>query len=927
MIGRAREQVAGGRFLESVADGPACLILEGEPGIGKTTVWRDLVQRAQERDCRVLSCRPAATEAKLSFAGLTDLLADLEDPVLEDLPPPQRQALEVALLRIAPGPRAPEQRAVFAGLSSVLFGLADAQPVVVAIDDLQWLDRPSQAALEFTMRRVGERPVGFLCSLRIGSESTPLIPGLERELGELSADRLRVGPLSVGALHQLILERLGHALARPTVVRISTAARGNPFYVLEIAREVVGRGEPSAGEALPAPDDLSQLVGGRIKRLPSATREQLLTVAASSTPSLALLDGAALEPAETAGLIEITGTTVSFSHPLFAAAVYGSVPGPRRREVHRRLAELVSDPEARARHLALATTEASEDIAVALDEAAERAISRGAPDAAADLLELAARLTPEGAGDPNHSAGDPSDRGAPALRRTLAAAECHFQAGDLPRARALADRVLGGSPDSATRGKSLRLLGELRYVEGSFAEAIVLFEQALAEIGDADGAAELHLSLAFAHSILGAATQSAEHAHAAVGAAGRVGDDALLAAALAMSATRDFRLDRPLDRKRLKRALELEDPDRRMIMPMRPTRLAGIAEFYSDNVGRAAALYGQLRQTAIDRGEDSQLPMVDADLSMAERTRGNLARALEIADEGCEIAAMLGSPTTRADMLCERSFVRAALGDISGARADTEEALACGTDDGYAASWLGSARAFLELSLGHAREASEALEPLCQAVEAEGYCNQFTAVLIPDKIEALVALGELERARALTGMLQRHGEIHDRPSALAHAARCRALLAAADGDLAGASNEVDLALEQHRRVETPLELGRTLLISGQIQRRAKQKRLARQALTEAAATFDAIGARLWAARARAELERTGVRHTEGDELTPTELRVAELAAQGFTNRRIAETLFLSAKTIEANLSRIYLKLGIRSRAELGRAMAEREFAS
>ena len=135
-----------------------------------------------------------------------------------------------------------------------------------------------------------------------------------------------------------------------------------------------------------------------------------------------------------------------------------------------------------------------------------------------------------------------------------------------------------------------------------------------------------------------------------------------------------------------------------------------------------------------------------------------------------------------------------------------------------------------------------------------------------------------------------------------------------------------MALEQHKRIEMPLELGRTLLVSGQIQRRAKRKRAAREAFTEAAATFDAIGARLWADRARRELERTGVRHSEGDELTPTELRVAELAAQGLTNRRIAETLFLSAKTIEANLSRIYLKLGIRSRAELGRAMAERERA-
>ncbi len=504
-------------------------------------------------------------------------------------------------------------------------------------------------------------------------------------------------------MHQLILERLGRALARPVVVRIATAAQGNPFYVLEIAREVIRRGEPSAGEALPVPGDLRQLVAERIRRLPNATREQLLIAAALSTPSLALVDRQALEPAETAGLIEIAGTDVSFTHPLFSAAVYGSVSGPQRRDVHRRLAGWVTDPEARARHLALAATEPAEDIAAALEQAGERAVSRGAPDAAADLLELASTLTP-----------DRDDR-APAERRRLAAAECHFQAGDLPRARALADGVLTRSRDHATRGRTLRLLGELRYVEGSFAEAISLFERALQLAGDADGVAELHLNLAFAHSILGASPQAAEHARAAVEAATRAGDNALLAAALAMSATRDFRLDRPLDRERLDRALELEDPDRRIIMPMRPTRLAGIAEYYSDNFQRAAALYGQLRRSAIERGEDSQLPMVDADLSMVERTRGNLTRALEIAQEGCEIAEMLASQTARADMLCERSYVRAALGDEAGARADVEEARACSTDDGYAGWWLGSVRAFIELSRGNAGQASEALEPLTES--------------------------------------------------------------------------------------------------------------------------------------------------------------------------------------------------------------------
>jgi DNA-binding CsgD family transcriptional regulator len=911
MIGRDRELEIGGRFLKSIAGGAACLVFDGEAGIGKTTVWRELVGSARDSGYRVLSCQAAASEVTLSFAGLADLLSGVESSLLSELPSPQRHALEVALLESTPGPGPLEQRAVFAGFNSVLLRLAaksDA-PVLVAIDDLQWLDRPTQAALEFALRRAREEPIGFLYARRTGVDST-VVPGLDRALAESGAERAELGPLSVGALHQLILGRLGSALPRPTVVRIATAAKGNPFYALEIARDVLRREHHNAGEPLPVPDDLSQLVSERIGRLPPATREQLLLVAALASAPLELLDREALEPAEVAGLIEITGRAVSFSHPLFSAALYGSAPVVRRQELHRRLAGLVKDPEERARHLALGATETSEAIARALDRGAERATSRGAPDAAADLLELAAEMTP------------PDDRDRLAGREA-SAAESHFHAGDPSRARVLAERALARVRGGATRAGILRLLGELRYLDGSFTEAISLFEEALRHGPHGVAAAELHLNLAFAHSILGADPIAAEHSRAALEAATEAGDRALKAAALAMLVTREFRMGHALDRATLARALELEDPDRRMLLPMRPIRLAGIAEFYSDEFARAAALYGELRERVIDRGEDGQLPIVDAELSMAERTRGNLARALEIADEGCEIAQTLDSDTARADILCERSYVRAALGDEAGAREDAERALACDTDDGYAALWIGAARAFLELSLGNAQAANDALVPFRAAVEQAGSCNQFTAVMVPDQVEALVALGDLERADALTDMLADHASRTGRASALAAAARCRGLLAAARGDLETATAVLERALEALRRIEMPLELGRTLLLAGQVRRRAKQKRASREAFTRALEVFEAIGAGSWAARARAELERTGLRHRGGDELTPTESRVAELAAQGLTNRRIAETLFLSAKTVEANLARVYLKLGIRSRAELGAAMAQR----
>ena len=223
------------------------------------------------------------------------------------LPAPQRHGLEVALLRAAPGPKAPEQRAVFAGLCSVLSELAADQPVLVAVDDLQWLDRPSQAALEFAIRRSAERTIGFLCSLRTGVD-VDLAPGLRRALAEADAERTEIGPLSVGALHTLILQRLGRALVRPTVVRIAAASAGNPFYVLEIAREVIrATGSRPPATRCPRPGDLRLLVAERIARLPNATREQLLIAAALSTPSLALLDRRRWSPRRR-GLIEIAGT-------------------------------------------------------------------------------------------------------------------------------------------------------------------------------------------------------------------------------------------------------------------------------------------------------------------------------------------------------------------------------------------------------------------------------------------------------------------------------------------------------------------------------------------------------------------------------------------------------------------------------------------
>jgi DNA-binding CsgD family transcriptional regulator len=915
MVGREVELGAGRRFLDAVESSSACLVFEGEAGIGKSTVWRETVALAEQRGHRVLACRPAPAEAKLSYAGLAELLAGVEPNLIERLPVPQRRALEIALLQVAPGPRAPEPRALFTAFSSMLSLLAEGQPVVVAIDDLQWLDRASQAAVAFVIRRLGDRRVGFLISLRLRVDAVPP-PDLAHALQNAQPERLTLGPLSLAVLHLLISERLGRPLARPVLARIATACGGNPFYALEIAGEVARRGDLAPGETLPVPDDLFDLVRARIRRLPAATKDSLLTAAALRDPVLDLLDPRSLEKAEAAGLVQMSGNRVSFVHPLFATAMYMSASAERRRQVHLRLGAALTDPEERARHLALAAEGPSEEIATALELAADQARSRGAPAAAADLMELAAGLTPK---------GDQERRRA----RDMGAAESHFHAGHLSRARSLAEKALSNSPNGTLRGNSLRLLGEIRHHEDSFAEAIPLFEESLVQLGDDPHRVDVRISLAFAHISLGTLKAAAGHAQAAVEEARSVGDDGLYAVALAASALADFYLGRPLDRDRVELALAHEDLERQTMMQMRPSLIAGNIASLSDEFDRAVELLGALRLRSIERGDEIGLPLVLAQLSYIERQRGNLDAAMSFAREGCEIASTVGSHTAQALMLAERCFGRAIAGDVGGARADAEEALQLlsRVEFRLAFFWRAWALAFLETSLGNTAAAAELLAPLVAAVEVRGRFDPLAATILTDSIEIVAVQGELERGEALAATLEMYGHTHGLASALAAASRVRALLLAGRGDLAGAREAAEGALAIHERLGMALEVGRTLLVKGQIERRAKQKRAAGESLARALEVFERIGARLWSDRARAELARTGSRRAGSDDLTPTEGRVAELATQGLTAKQIGEAIFLSPKTVEANFSRIYSKLGIRSRAELGRVIAERDRAT
>lgn len=345
LLGRATELESIGAFVEHSKSGPADLVIEGEAGIGKTTVWREALRLAENHGIRVLSCRGAETEAKLSFAGLADLLEPVPDEALDSLPGPQRRALDVALLRTDPEGTAPDPRAVATAFRSVLMWLGTS-PTLVAIDDAHWLDRSSASAIEFAFRRRGDSKLALLASCRPSSAVLAAVLS--------DADRVDLGPLSLGAVHELVKGRLGRSLPRPLLMRIYESAHGNPFYVLEISREVLHVAlEP--GDPLPVPRTLSQLIQRRIARLPKSTRDALLIAAIVAQPDYnivvdALGSGAwtALERAEQAGIVETAGDSLRFSHPLFAAAVQAAAPGPRRRQMHRVVAKVIDEPEARA---------------------------------------------------------------------------------------------------------------------------------------------------------------------------------------------------------------------------------------------------------------------------------------------------------------------------------------------------------------------------------------------------------------------------------------------------------------------------------------------------------------------------------------------------------------------------------------------------
>jgi DNA-binding NarL/FixJ family response regulator len=902
LVGREHELAA----VEEFAGGgsAACgLVIYGVAGIGKTALWQAAVEACRSRGSQVRSSRPGEAEASFSFAVLADLLGGLSPELLAGLPPPQRRALEIALLlREAEGERS-NARAVAAGFLSVLRLLAEAGPLVVAVDDVQWADPVSTAALGYALRRLDAEPIRFLFAQRAGVRA-PLA------LSAAGLLRIELGPLSLGALQRVLRSRLERPLPRPVVVRIHKESGGNPFFALELGRALVRRGlaELPAGR-LPVPSHLGELVRERLEALPEATRDALGLTAALADPRLVVVEAAGvtgdLDAAFGAGVVEIDGEQVRFTHPLLAGRAYGGLSPGRRRDVHRVLAGLVPDPEERARHLALGTEGQSEEVAQVLDEAARLASARGAPAAAATLVDLAVGATPD-------------DAASERARRQIEAAAYRFVAGETAAARAALEPLVETLPPGRERARALLYLGMTR--EDDLPAAASCFERAAV---DADGddrlLASIRIRQADVAGMRGDFMGSLAYGRAGLESAERSGERRAIALALPELAAAEQRVG-AVTPGLLERAVEMQDSIPDLPPGYRSARRArAIFLMAADRLDAARSDLERAHRHALEQGDEFEEPIVLSWLAEVECLAGDLDAALQHAEEGVGIAEQLGLEQTLNTLRCRRALIAAHLGREE-ARAEALAALrsAEAIDDGLGQIRARAALGFLELSRGAMAAAVEYLRPLPELTSGVP-ASEFR--FLPDLIEALLTLGEREQAETLLAPFEEGSGLRDTSWTRACSRRCRGLLLAARQDLNGALAALEASLVECEHLPMPFEQARTLLALGQVQRRAKKRAAARGSLQAALAIFDELGTPLWAEKARAELARISGRRPASKELTETERRIAELVAEGKSNKQVAAALFLSVHTVGDNLKQVYRKLDVRSRTELARRLS------
>lgn len=911
LIGRDDERVALGEVLATGVLRPSAVIVEGEPGIGKTSLWRAALNAAAQGGAKVLCASPAGTEVDLAFGALADLLGPVL-PSLEDrLPGPQRRALRVALLLEEPDGRAIDDRGVGAALLSGLRLLAQNGPVVVAVDDVQWLDSASGLALAFAARRIVDERVTFVLAARPRWAVPSLDP--RRTFDAIGLTVLPVGPLSLGAIHKVLQVHLGLDLPRPTLRRLHEVSGGNPFFALEIGRALQSRGRIGPGEALPVPDTLDTLVRDRLERLPDATRRVLTLASLAGDPTVRVVGaGPGLDAAVRGDLLEVDGDRVRFTHPLLRSASEDLLGSAGRLEAHRHLATVVHDPEERARHLALGTDGPSEDVARDLDAAVERSIARGATDAAAALARLALQLT------------SAADRDA-LVRRRIVIAERDHATGEVSAAEQNIEDLLRDLAPGPLRARALLLQALL--CEDDMSRATALGRQALQEAGPGEDAlaSVIRSQLSLSRFIEGDLAGATREGTAAVELARRSGGPREIAGAFAALGLADACAGRPHPQEFWDEALDAETAlgpgDLDLIEA--PSLVYGMQLMWADRPDAAREHMLKEETRALAEGHELRAYSAWFHLVELEIRCGRWPEAAAHARRMEEFVGQRGLEQSQGAAHFCAAWVAAHMGREAEARSAALAGIANGqaVNDTVFVSQCRCTLGFLELSLGNAAEADRHLRDLWPSLRALGYREPSIYPALHNAAEAAIHLGDLHAAAEMLTELHSLGEDLGSDWSLALAARGRAMLLGARGQLDDALTAFEDALAIHERLPVPFERARTLMALGALHRRRKEKRAGREALGQALATFEDLGAAIWARRTRADLARISGR-TRSTALTETERRVAELVAEGHSNKQVASELFVTVRAVEANLTRIYAKLSIRGRADLVRAVLE-----
>jgi DNA-binding CsgD family transcriptional regulator len=912
IFGREEEVGRIDRFLDRVSERPEVLLLQGEPGIGKTALWSFGLEAARGRGWSVLVCRPVRAEAPLTFSALGDLLASVPQPVLDVLPAPQRHALDVALLRRPPADAPPDQRAVAVATLGVLRTLAASTPVLVAVDDLPWLDSASAATLEYALRRLTTERAGLMAT--VSSDATDdKAAALDQSL---VVERMDVGPLDLSSFGAMLNAKRDRDISWPDLNRLFDASGGNPSFGQDLLGSLDAGG---TGKPLAVPASLRASAERRLQGVSAAAQEVLLLASASGRPTMEQIlaisgeapANAALEEAEAAGLVVVTTSEVRFTHPTLRFVRYSAATASQRRRAHARLADATSLPADRARHLALAATGPDEDLARELDVQAQLEHLRGAAVAGAELADLAVTLTPR------------DDTSARSLR-LVAASDLHLAAFDPGGARLALEEAVTLSDHGRWRAEVLHRLARVVAYDDSLFSSFPLMEQALEESQpETPLRAYLHRDLAFLRAMAEGMGAAAEHIAAVEELIPKLADPDLSYQTDAHRVLVDFVAGNGLRPEGVARVTETQSQHGRIAMEIRPRVVVGRVLMYADDLAGARKLLLDEYDDVMAEGAETDLPLLLMPLVELETIAGELELAGTYANECTSAAAASGATAQLACAHASRAMLLAWRGPEDACRADADRGIAAGLRCGvlYAVAVACRALGLLSFAAADPAAAHASLGLVTEALAGRGMVDPgFIPVrAVLDDIEALIRMGELDSATALLEPLAAAAVRLDRASALAMTGRCQALLASARGEDEAAFAFVEAALSAHARIEAPLEEARTELVASEVARRARRTTEARRHAEAASTIFNDRGATLWAVRAGAELgrlERRRATAAGGGELTQTEHTVAEAVAAGRTNREVATELSMGLRTVEAHLSAIYRKLGVRSRSEL-----------